>query len=357
MTDGTVGIAVGCAVGIPIGVGILVALFFWYRMQQRFKQEMKEDQMSNYNYNYDEEMSLSGNGMLQTEVKEPQGVTHASSDETASSSEEKKACGLKDEGAGQGQGQCQGQDQGEGQGSGSQKQGKRRLYTPAYRKRLQQTVHSINNGARAGEFESNNSKSTSTSINSVDTPRKQSNSQVNIFDQMIPVLPDQTASASGSLFDQDSLSKRNASNETLLKTIQGHGSGAYPRRGSSTLIHTANNAAPALSSRHSMTSLHTHLSSASLNSKAMPENVFETPKSARVASPALPVPGTQQNIETEADSQGDREQEQYRLQNNYDIRDATHIAEEDQYENEFTNYSENKREFIDSLRPKIQDGN
>lgn len=357
MTDGTVGIAVGCAVGIPIGVGILVALFFWYRMQQRFKQEMKEDQMSNYNYNYDEEMSLSGNGMLQTEVKEPQGVTHASSDETASSSEEKKACGLKGEGAGQGQGQCQGQDQGEGQGSGSQKQGKRRLYTPAYRKRLQQTVHSINNGARAGEFESNNSKSTSTSINSVDTPRKQSNSQVNIFDQMIPVLPDQTASASGSLFDQDSLPKRNASNETLLKTIQGHGSGAYPRRGSSTLIHTANNAAPALSSRHSMTSLHTHLSSASLNSKAMPENVFETPKSARVASPALPVPGTQQNIETEADSQGDREQEQYRLQNNYDIRDATHIAEEDQYENEFTNYSENKREFIDSLRPKIQDGN
>lgn len=357
MTDGTVGIAVGCAVGIPIGVGILVALFFWYRMQQRFKQEMKEDQMSNYNYNYDEEMSLSGNGMLQTEVKEPQGVTHASSDETASSSEEKKACGLKGEGAGQGQGQCQGQDQGEGQGSGSQKQGKRRLYTPAYRKRLQQTVHSINNGARAGEFESNNSKSTSTSINSVDTPRKQSNSQVNIFDQMIPVLPDQTASASGSLFDQDSLPKRNASNETLLKTIQGHGSGAYPRRGSSTLIHTANNAALALSSRHSMTSLHTHLSSASLNSKAMPENVFETPKSARVASPALPVPGTQQNIETEADSQGDREQEQYRLQNNYDIRDATHIAEEDQYENEFTNYSENKREFIDSLRPKIQDGN
>lgn len=42
----------------------------------------------------------------------------------------------------------------------------------------------------------------------------------------------------------------------------------------------------------------------------------------------------------------------YKLQNNYDMSNIGEIAEEDQYENEFTNYSQSKREFIESLRPK-----
>ena len=41
----------------------------------------------------------------------------------------------------------------------------------------------------------------------------------------------------------------------------------------------------------------------------------------------------------------------YRLQNNYDPENITQIEEEDQYENEFTNYRENKRTFIDSMKP------
>ena len=41
----------------------------------------------------------------------------------------------------------------------------------------------------------------------------------------------------------------------------------------------------------------------------------------------------------------------YRLQNNYDPENISQIEEEDQYENEFTNYTENKRTFIDSMKP------
>ena len=41
----------------------------------------------------------------------------------------------------------------------------------------------------------------------------------------------------------------------------------------------------------------------------------------------------------------------YNLQNNYDVRNNNEIQEEDQYENEFTNYTENRRQFLDSLRP------
>ncbi|KAH3675019.1 hypothetical protein WICMUC_002851 [Wickerhamomyces mucosus] len=42
----------------------------------------------------------------------------------------------------------------------------------------------------------------------------------------------------------------------------------------------------------------------------------------------------------------------YDLQNNYNVNDEFEIKEEDQYENEFTNYEENKRDYINQLRPK-----
>lgn len=42
----------------------------------------------------------------------------------------------------------------------------------------------------------------------------------------------------------------------------------------------------------------------------------------------------------------------YNLKNNYDIQNDFEIQEEDQYENEFSNYSKNKKLFIDELRPK-----
>ncbi|ONH70195.1 Altered inheritance of mitochondria protein 20 [Cyberlindnera fabianii] len=44
--------------------------------------------------------------------------------------------------------------------------------------------------------------------------------------------------------------------------------------------------------------------------------------------------------------------DEYDLKNNYKFDNEHEIQEEDQYENEFTNYSENKRAFIEGLRPK-----
>ncbi|CDO95823.1 unnamed protein product [Kluyveromyces dobzhanskii CBS 2104] len=308
-------------------------------MQRRFKQEEEEHDGQS---NFDEEMSFNGMGVMKMVQKDEQvqeyehevSGTHISSDETASSSEEKRE---KD-----GEHTNVPVKNNSSTGSLSRgKSGKRNVYIPAYRKRLQETASSFQ---KAGELEGNNNhtKSTSTSIASVDTPKRQ-NSQPNMFDQMIPMLPDSTASAngSGSIFEQESAPKRNASNDTLLKTFGALDLGAYPRRASSvhlngSNINNSNTASSAISSRHSLTSLHTHVSSPSISSKPTVENVFDTPKSSKVL--ALPA---------ENDSA-----EQYRLQNNYDIRNNTQIAEEDQYENEFTNYSENKREFIDSLRPK-----
>ena len=208
---------------------------------------------------------------------------------------------------------------------------KRSVYTPAYRRQIQSKMYSV-----PKPFD-DAAKSASTSITSVDMPKRQ-NSQVNVFDQMIPILPDNNFESTGNYSDEhESLQtgKRNASNETLIKSINGLDMGAYPKRGSS--IQLSNNL---LSSRNSLSSLHTHISSPSSNSKPI-ENVFDTPKSEKIFN----------NFEHDQEL---TEPEQYQLQNNYDIKNSAHIAEEDQYENEFTNYSENKREFIDSLRPKIQ---
>lgn len=49
------------------------------------------------------------------------------------------------------------------------------------------------------------------------------------------------------------------------------------------------------------------------------------------------------------------ENDEYDLKNNYNVDNHHEIQEEDQYENEFTNYSESKRAFIDGLRPKGRD--
>lgn len=52
-----------------------------------------------------------------------------------------------------------------------------------------------------------------------------------------------------------------------------------------------------------------------------------------------------------SDSESNGKPSVYKLQNNYDVENNNEITEEDQYENEFTNYTENRREFINSLRP------
>lgn len=86
--------------------------------------------------------------------------------------------------------------------------------------------------------------------------------------------------------------------------------------------------------------------------------MFATPKSA--AQSQLPNTFDKDNEGMDADHSvkdsrsaiTDKDKDLYKLQNNYDVGNIGEIAEEDQYENEFTNYSQSKREFIESLRPK-----
>lgn len=144
--------------------------------------------------------------------------------------------------------------------------------------------------------------------------------------------------------------QRQSSNENLIRNLQNQDFGSYPRRASSSN----------LNGNISNTSFHTRDSSiTSVNKADALEDVFATPKSG--APSQLPSTFDRNNEDSDDRRSGDDDKvatmdkdngDLYKLQNNYDMSNIGEIAEEDQYENEFTNYSQSKREFIESLRPK-----
>ena len=189
--------------------------------------------------------------------------------------------------------------------------------------------------------------------------------QISVYDQMVPVIADDgpnfftdPSSDTNTSNDQNKPSMtdfkhniRQSSNENLIRNLQNQDFGSYyPRRASSSF----------LNGNISNTSFHTRNSSiTSVNKPDALEDVFATPKSAALSH----LPSTSDKNSEESDdcnsvkgavsAKADKEtKDLYKLQNNYDVGNIGEIAEEDQYENEFTNYSQSKREFIESFRPK-----
>ncbi|SCW02171.1 LAFE_0F00540g1_1 [Lachancea fermentati] len=306
MTD-AVSVAVGCAVGIPCGVAIVVALLFWYRMQRRFKKEREED---NESMNDDGEISFNNLVLTQRRgaEKEPD-VNHvvagSGSSEDTTNQEEKIVDNTR----------------------GGEVQRSRSKYTPAYRKKLNSSLSTYHQTRSSEDFKSANNSSSA----SLDTRQNLTNPST-MYDQIIPMLP-QDQSGLESPSDISLSNEQVASNENLIKNLQNQDFGSYPRRKPSI------NSAITGQANFSSTSVHTRSSSIHSNSKKSAENVFETPKSQKI-------------IMHDDDSGDDKKSSVYMLKNNYDVGNAAEIAEEDQYENEFTNYTESKREFIDSLRPR-----
>ncbi|CAR23082.1 Aim20p [Lachancea thermotolerans CBS 6340] len=312
MTDG-LGVSVGCAVGIPCGVAVLVAVIFWYYMQRKFKKEIEDD-----------EESMSGDGTISFtnlhSMRVPDNpekdlpVSHVvggstSSDNTTTAQNVATA------------GQMEAQ-----QSQPSKKP--KNTYMPAYRKRLNSSLSTL-------QHQDEQRSPTDSSSTSLDTKNQNGRAHSTVLDQMIPVLAqDDNAAAASSEFSLTH--ERTSSNDNLIKNLHNHDFGSYPKRRSS------GNLTGMISGNVSSASVHTRTSSVH-SGKKNNENVFDTPNSQKFHEAVAP-------SEEDAESKGMRSY--YMLKNNYDVENASQIAEEDQYENEFTNYSESKREFINSLRPK-----
>lgn len=334
---GTVSIAVGCAVGIPIGLGVLIAICFWVRLQRRFKREEEEDkELENVIHDDNASISFHDTRNLQPSRawREKNEVSNDMSNEDSEIYEEQKLPDHHIVGSGSSEGSLSHEEKLAGAaGNEKSKKQKENLprrkskhYVPAYRRK----INSMQANLSPTDGASTNNSSSASLSSSQKIPKR----QVSHYDQMVPVV----ANERQGIFDESDDKERQSSNENLIKNLNNQDYGSYyPRRASSSSLHQLH------STNHSTTSVHTRSSSVNsiVKNGVSTDNVFATPKSEH---------GVNNLIKTE--EKAGKQDDVYLLKNNYDIMNTNEIAEEDQYENEFTNYSENKREFINSLRPK-----
>ncbi|CAI4045636.1 hypothetical protein N7582_003626 [Saccharomyces uvarum] len=357
MTDNT-SIAVGCAVGIPVGVGIIVAVVFWFNLQKRYKEEEKNDkELERAIYDESGFVSFDNFGPLR-DSKDDAGLTSAelkNPDHTSGSSEGSAHPEEKNDGKSQ-----------EREHPLGKKNSK--YYVPAYRRKinsLQVRNNNYSNKAKQKSIVDLPSMNNSSNVSLSSSQQHITKRQISVYDQMVPVIADEGANFfSDPSSDNANINNvqnkpsvielknnaRQSSNENLIRNLQNQDFGSYPRRASSSN----------LNGNISNTSFHTRDSSiTSVNKADALEDVFATPKSG--APSQLPSTFDRNNEDSDDRRSGDDDKvatmdkdngDLYKLQNNYDMSNIGEIAEEDQYENEFTNYSQSKREFIESLRPK-----
>lgn len=334
---GTVSIAVGCAVGIPIGLGVLIALFCWARLQRRYKREEEEDkELENVIHDDNASITFHNTRTLQPSSgwEEKNEASNDMSHEDSEIFDEQKQPDHHIIGSGSFEGSLSHEEKLAGashgekgkKGKGDPARKKSKYFVPAYRRKI--------NSMQVNLSPTDGTSTVNSSSTSLTSSKKAPKRQVSLYDQMVPVVPTEKQG----LFDQADEKERHSSNENLIKNLNSQDYGSYyPRRASSSSLNQLH------STNHSTSSFHTRASSMNSGVKvAVPsENVFATPKSEQAL-----------NAPIKNDEKVEKHDDVYLLKNNYDITNTNEIAEEDQYENEFTNYSENKREFINTLRPK-----
>ncbi|GCF01326.1 suppressor of lethality of KEX2 GAS1 double null mutant protein 1 [Zygosaccharomyces mellis] len=324
---GHVSVAVGCAVGIPVGLSVLIALVFWIRMQRRYKKEDVRDRE------------------LEDVIRDESGFISFDNLETwQDTQQEKKDFYVNDESVdSSGNHVSSSSEQLQQPDETHYNKHQSRHYVPAYRRNL--NAYRIRQLPTGVDVDNNGSN---LSLDSTQNIRRRPNlHQENVYDQMIPVL----ANTEPKLFSEDNTEENTAATiqqnhqtneKIIMKNLRNNNFGSYPRRTHSmTSLSLSNSNSNTNTNNASRSSLHTRSSSVMSAAKGIAgyENVFDTPKSTTATSMA--------------DVKDSNNQQQvYSLKNNYDIKNTSEIQEEDQYENEFTNYSESKRAFIDSLRPK-----
>ncbi|AGO11173.1 AaceriAFR300Cp [[Ashbya] aceris (nom. inval.)] len=294
-------IAVVLAVVLPVSIAVLIALVFWCKTQRRFKREEQDDEKNRV---YDDEVVTfremrASSGTLGPGDTPPAACAAGSGSSEGSASEKERSPPPVPAGRAT------------------------RTYTPAYRRRLNRSLS--RQASRAEEA------TTHSSAASYDTQQAQQ-AQLSVFEQMVPVLQ---VDGSGPFANpRDAASERGSrhSSESLMKSLKNQDFGSYPKRRPS-----ATNVGNLAVYNGSVSSFSSRVPSSTTLNCMGDESFYAYDGPARTGRD---LPEVKQDV--------------YMLKNNYDVTNNKEITEEDQYENEFTNYSENKREFIDSLRPKAE---
>ncbi|EDO14612.1 hypothetical protein Kpol_304p4 [Vanderwaltozyma polyspora DSM 70294] len=320
-------VAVGCAVGIPVGVGLIIAGCFWLRLQRRFKREDEQD-ADLQRAVFDEDAYINFESM-------PTLRNNNNNDED--NNDDKRIKKIEENG-----------NENTIPINDNKEQRKSKYFVPAYRRKIN-ALSVRYDGQQNIEMQGFGANSSKVSLDSSNAPPKR---VISVYDQMVPFVDGDKNSVIQNtelLESNDSVgndSTRPSSQANLISNLNSNDFGSYyPRKESFSSINIPhlNTSSPSFTTRPS-----------SVNSMIRPnstDNIFDTPRKSnsdivsinkdQVNRTGSPVKGT-----VISENMG------YKLKNNYNIENSNEIAEEDQYENEFTNYSQNKKEFIDSLRPK-----
>ncbi|KAG0658890.1 suppressor of lethality of KEX2 GAS1 double null mutant protein 1 [Monosporozyma unispora] len=342
---GTVATAVGCAVGIPIGVGMIVAFAFWLRLQRRFKRELEDDKDLEREI-YDESAFISFNNL--DSLRQDQD-NFTSRDDLNPNNEE------------------------------GQNRRKSNVYIPAYRRKINylQQQHVIES------HENNNNTNNNTNDNLINIPppilsRSSLNSsspnihdqqqirQLSVYDQMVPFMNPQSTilESKQNIIDHISMKSDSTMHNNNITTSNNITNPPTPQKSDSMMIRNIQYQdlgsfypSVPMSTNASFQNLRGTTSTSSLNNSS---NIFNTPNSKNhhnnnlylntnnISNDDEDITTIKQDLTSPTDIESD-----YILKNNYNVNDnGERITEEDQYENEFTNYKENRRQFLDSLRPE-----
>lgn len=313
---------VGCAVGIPIGVGIIVALLFWFNLHLRVKREDREDlqlqEEINAELDFDNYENLyDGGRMMKNDNNQDyldDSTDPSTSRETSQANQEKRQVSS----------------------SG---------YIPAYRRK-------INTFIESNEVMNNNNQMDTSNGLSDSSLQNQSNKGANLktYDLMVPMFPGtisyNNTDTESNITDVDKKNSVQVTYTDLRKNLFTQDFGSYPRRASATDVGLSNN--PFIKPNISNSSFHTRSSSLntdnnnynSNNRRDYYETNFENP--------------SRENFIKNYSSDNRRSKIDFVNSNMFEDDNDTvdELSEtDDPYDNEYTNYYENRRTFINSLKP------
>lgn len=310
MGSTTTGLAVGLGIGIPVCVAILVLVYFFFKGKKRRDREdleynssyIMKDINADISYETEDQLAMGRDAVSGSAVSDANGSNTScfKSGETTSVSEDSDAVLQQQQQQQQTQPNYP-QQQHNSSNSNTNKadKNKKRRFTPAYKQRIKST------------YIATQSSTTTTSRNS----------SVSNLANLSPSKPPSV--------------NLNESNSSIVSTSN-HSNGTN---------FSSYNIPMNLNDQHS-------LSKALLQQQPPP---LQPPVPIRQQSHNSLSSLTGQRFRTDQELPATDDQQQqkpYDLKNNYDVSDDFQITEEDQYVNEFTNYEENKRAYIEELRPK-----
>ncbi|KAH3682203.1 hypothetical protein WICPIJ_006824 [Wickerhamomyces pijperi] len=309
-------LAVGLGIGIPVVVAIVVIAYFMYRGKKRHQREEEEGEEEGRLEMEDDVVMLNTNPEFPGMISKEDLLAHVNDTNTTSSdsafANEGKV--FQDQ---QSQTPSQESITRPAKSQPQQKQ-KKRYFTPAYKQQQMKRMSSTSlSQASASQYNNMQYATTPSNTSIISKPYSQTSS---MSPPPHPQQAHQVSSYPSSLNMNTSTNSfiaipTNLNNSEELSRMLNGSTHATPQHHTPTANSSIGNVSPTRYNNHNRTN-------SSINSSIL-------------------------GRDEDADSTA------YPLQNNiYDQSNEFEIQEEDQYVNEFTNYEENKRAFIQELRPK-----